>query len=91
MLRSLYSISYMQTTPVYSYLVETLTSLSENSMLNLYLIVTEWLKANKVTLNTEKNYYMVFHRCPRKTLSNIKLLMDDNIIKESPHINMDII
>ena len=75
----------MQTTPVYSYLVETLTSLSE--ILNAELVlVTEWLKANKLTLNTEKTYYMVFHRGRRKTLQNVKLQMDDKIIKESPHI-----
>ena len=26
------------------------------------VLVTEWLKANKLTLNIEKTYYMVFHR-----------------------------
>ena len=50
------------------------------------VLVTEWLKANKLTLNTEKTYYMVFHRGRRKSLKNIKLQMDDKIIKESPHI-----
>ena len=50
------------------------------------VLVTEWLKANKLTLNTVKTYYMVFHRGRRKTLNNIKLQMDDKIIKESPHI-----
>ena len=29
---------------------------------------------------------MVFHRGRRKTLNNIKLLMDDKIIKELPNI-----
>ena len=50
------------------------------------VLVTEWLKVNKLTLNTEKTYYMVFHRGRRKSLKNIKLQMDDKIIKESPHI-----
>ena len=50
------------------------------------VLVTEWLKANKLTLNTEKTYYMVFNRGRRKSLKNIKLQMDDKIIKESPHI-----
>ena len=50
------------------------------------VLVTEWLKANKLTLNTEKTYYMVLHSGRRKTLNNIKLQMDDKIIKESPHI-----
>ena len=55
--------------------------------LNTELVfVTEWLKANKLTLNTEKTYYMVFHHGRRKTLINSKLQMDDKIIKESPHI-----
>ena len=50
------------------------------------VLVTEWLKANKLTLNTEKTYNMVFHRGRKKTLNNIELQMDDKIIKESPHI-----
>ena len=52
------------------------------------VLVTEWLKANKLTLNIEKTYYIVFHCGRRKTLNNIKLQMDDKIpvIKESPHI-----
>ena len=41
------------------------------------VLVTEWLKANKLTLNPEKTYYMVFHRGRRKTLKNIKLQMDE--------------
>ena len=50
------------------------------------VLVTEWLKANKLTQNIEKTYYMVSRRGRRKTLNNIKLLMDDKIIKESPNI-----
>ena len=48
--------------------------------------ISQWLKANKLTLNSEKTYYMVFHRGRRKSYNNIKLYIDDAIIKEASTI-----
>ena len=44
--------------------------------------ISQWLKANKLILNSEKTYYMVFHRGRRKIHNNIKLCIDDAIIEE---------
>ena len=48
--------------------------------------ISQWLKANKLTLNSEKTYYMVFHRGRRKSYNNIKLYIDDAIIEEASTI-----
>ena len=47
--------------------------------------ISQWLKANKLTLNSEKTYYMVFHRGTgrRKIHNNITLCIDDAIIEEA--------
>ena len=39
--------------------------------------ISQWLKANKLTLNSEKTYYMVFHRGRRKVtiILNYTLMM----------------
>ena len=34
-------------------------------------LISEWFKANKLTLNNDKTYYMVFHRGRRKFKNNI--------------------
>ena len=43
-----------------------------------------WLKANKLTLNTKKTHYMMFHRTRIKHNTNIKILINNNIVD---HIN----
>ena len=43
-----------------------------------------YLKANKLTINTKKTHYMMFHRTRIKHNANIKLLIKDNIVD---HIN----
>ena len=43
-----------------------------------------WLKANRLTLNTGKTFFMLFHRGKRICLGNIGLYIDDIEIKESP-------
>ena len=48
--------------------------------------ISEWLKANKLTLNSEKTYYMVLHRGRRKSNNSIKLYIDDDIIEEASTI-----
>ena len=52
------------------------------SMNNEMKHISQWLKANKLTLNSGKTNYMVFHRSRRKSYNNIKLYVDDAIIKE---------
>ena len=48
--------------------------------------ISQWLKANRLTLNNEITYYMVFHRGRRKSHNNIKLCIDDAIIEEASTI-----
>ena len=51
--------------------------------------ISQWLKANsrnRPTLNSEKTYYMVFHRGRRKSHNNIKLWIDDAIVEEASTI-----
>ena len=42
-----------------------------------------WLKSNKLTLNTSKTFYMVFHRGRRKLHGNFDLCIDNVKIKET--------
>ena len=56
------------------------------SMNNEMIHISQWLKANKLTLNSEKTYCMVFHRSRRKSYNNIKLYIDDAIIEEASTI-----
>ena len=43
-----------------------------------------WLKANKLTIHTKKTHYMMFHRTRIKHNTNIKILINNNIVD---HIN----
>ena len=43
--------------------------------------LSNWLKANKLSLNAEKTYYMVFHRARLKH-KNIKILFDNVTLSE---------
>ena len=52
------------------------------SMNNEMRHISQWLRANRLTLNNEKTYYIVFHRGRRKSHNNIKLCIDDAIIEE---------
>ena len=45
-------------------------------------LISEWFKANKLTLNIDKTYYMVFHRGRRKFKNNIELVINDMKIRE---------
>ena len=42
--------------------------------------LTDWLKANKLSINVSKTHYMVFHRSRRK-LDKEDILLDNTIIK----------
>ena len=46
--------------------------------------VNMWLKANKLTINTKKTQYMMFQRTRIKHNTNIKILINNNIVD---HIN----
>ena len=46
--------------------------------------VNMWLKVNKLTVNTKKTHYMMFHRTQIKHNTNIKILINNNIVD---HIN----
>ena len=71
----LYTILYADDTSVllngnnYSNLIELLNSELEN--------LSIWLKCNKLTLNVQKTYYMVFHRSRIKTDTHAVITMDD--------------
>ena len=39
--------------------------------------ISESLKSNKLTLNINKTFYIVFHRCRRKCLGDIELFIDN--------------
>ena len=43
--------------------------------------LTDWLKANKLSINVSKTHYMVFHRSRRK-LGKEDILLDNTIIKQ---------
>ena len=45
--------------------------------------ISEWFKANKLTLNIDKTYYMVCHRGRRKLKNNIELVINDMKIREA--------
>ena len=48
-----------------------------NSELNL---LSTWFKSNKLSLNTGKTFYMVFHRARLKPKNNNDIIMDGNIL-----------
>ena len=46
-------------------------------------LLSTWLKSNKLSLNTTKTYYAVFHRAKMKLpMNSIKLLMDKTNLRE---------
>ena len=49
-------------------------------------IISEWFKVNKLTLNIDKTYYMVFLRGRRKYKNNIELVINDMKIRETKSI-----
>ena len=49
-------------------------------------LISEWLKANKLTLNIDKTYYMASHRGRRKFKNSIELVINDMKIRETKSI-----
>ena len=52
-----------------------------NVLYSELLFLSNWLKTNKLSLNTEKNFYMVFHRARLKH-TNIKIVFDNVTLAE---------
>ena len=53
-------------------------------LLNQELIkVSDWLKANKLTLNLTKTHFMVFHRAKLKHITDFELKIDDTVINST--------
>ena len=51
-------------------------------------LLSTWLKSNKLSLNTTKTYYAVFHRAKMKLpMNSIKLFMDKTNLREVECIN----
>ena len=50
-------------------------------------LISDWLKANKLTLNIDKTYCMVFHRGRRKCFGNTDLFIDNIKIKQTETMN----
>ena len=46
-------------------------------------LISEWLKSNKLNLNINKIFYMVFHKSTRKCLWDIELFIDNTKINET--------
>ena len=46
----------------------------------------EWLNANRLTLNVEKTFYMLFHRKRIKT-DNLKLIIGQSMLKQTSQCN----
>ena len=79
----LYNILYADDTSILlsgSDLIQKLVRELVNRELEL---ISEWFKANKLTLNIDKTYYMVFHRGRRKFKNNIELVINDMEIREA--------
>ena len=73
----LYNILYADDTCIYLSGNE-LSSLIKSTNSEIKLI-SDWLKANNLTLNIDKTYYMVFHKGRGKCFGNTELFID-NII-----------
>ena len=49
-------------------------------------LISEWFKENKLTLDIDKTYYMMFHRGRRKFKNNIELVIIDMKIRDTKSI-----
>ena len=49
-------------------------------------LLNTWLKTNKVSLNLNKTYYLVFHREKIKVENDNSIQMDDSIINSASHL-----
>ena len=50
-----------------------------------FCLLNTWLKANKLSLNVNKTYYLVFHRARIKVDNDNSIRMNDSIINIASH------
>ena len=48
-------------------------------------LLNTWFKANKLSLNVNKTYYLVFHRAKIKVHNDNSIRMNDSIINSATH------
>ena len=77
----LYNILYAEDTCIY--LSGNELSLLIKSMNSEIKLISDWLEANKLTLNIDKAYYMVFHKDRRKCFGNTELFIDNIKIEQT--------
>ena len=51
---------------------------------NMVCVRKVWLNANRLTLNVDKTFYMLFHRKRIKT-DNLKLTIGQSTLKQTSH------
>ena len=49
-------------------------------------LLNTWLKANKLSLNVNKTYYLIFHRARIKVDNDNSIRMNDRIINNTSHL-----
>ena len=80
----LYTIIYTDDTSVVmsgNYLESLIQSVnSELCLLNT------WLKENRLSLNVNRTYYLVFHRARIKVQNDISIRMNDSILNSASHL-----
>ena len=81
----LYTIMYADDTSVIMS-GNDLKSLIQSVNSKLCLLNT-WLKVNKLSLNVNKTYYLVFHRARIKVDNDNSIRMNDSIINSASHLN----
>ena len=79
----LYTIMYADDTSVIMS-GNDLESLIQSVNSELCLLNT-WLKANKLSLNVNKTYYLIFHRARIKVDNDNSIRMNDSIINSASH------
>ena len=80
----LYTIMYADDTSVIMS-GNDLESLIQSVNSELCLLNT-WLKANKLSLNVNKTYYLIFHRARIKVDNDNSIRMNDSIINSASHL-----
>ena len=51
-----------------------------------FCLLNTWLKANKLSLNVNKTYYLIFHRARIKVDNDNSIRMNDSIINSASHL-----
>ena len=49
-------------------------------------LLNTWLKTNKLSLNVNKTYYLIFHRARIKVDNDNSIRMNDSVINSASHV-----